>query len=123
MIETMSQLSTSLLERLRLPTPWVEADARAIVAELEHCSTSVMAFARAHELPAKRLYYWRTRIHELGPSNEPGLSFAPVVVTGLGGGPALTMRIGALELDVHEPNKLEPSWLAGLLEAVAKEAG
>jgi hypothetical protein len=76
---------------------------------------------------ANRLYYWRSRLtaatseERLG-DDEPELTFAPVVVTGLGQRPAVTVRVGALELDVYEPEQLEPSWVAKLCAALTEVA-
>ncbi len=48
--------------------------------------------------------------------DEP-LSFAPVVITGLGRTPALVLRLGEFEIDVLDPQKVEPRWLAQLIAA------
>ena len=112
--------SQALVEKLRQRGKWNKADARRIMAVHERSGVSVHAFARTHELPAHKLYWWRSHLE--GPSKaEPAVSFAPVVVTGLGRRPALTVRLGILELDVHEPSKVEPDWLAQLCAAVTTE--
>ena len=116
----MAQPSPTLLEKLHQRGKWSEADARRIMAAHERSGLSIHAFARTHELPAHKLYWWRKHLEELGDA-PPALSFAPVVVTGLGRGPALTVRLGALELDVHEPSKVEPTWLAQICVALSSE--
>ena len=109
--------SQALVEKLRERGKWNKADARRIMAEHERSGVSIHAFARTHELPAHKLYWWRNHLEE--PCEpEPAVSFAPVVVTGLGRRPALTVRVGALELDVHAPREVEPGWLAQLCAAV-----
>jgi hypothetical protein len=40
------------------------------------------------------------------------------VVTGLGRTPAVIVRIREFELEVLEPQRVEPTWLAQLLAAV-----
>jgi transposase-like protein len=99
---------------------WSEPDARLVLAALERSADSVSAFARAHDLNAKRIYWWRARLsgqrHHDGEHEQ--LSFAPVVVTGLGQTPAVILRIGELEVAVVEPHKVEPTWLAQLLAAM-----
>jgi transposase-like protein len=102
---------------------WSETDARLVLAELERSGDTVSAFARAHGLSAKRIYSWRTRLADK-TRNEVAvdrMSFAPVVVTGLGRTPALILRRGELEIEVVEPQEVEPAWLAQLL--VAAERG
>lgn len=51
--------------------------------------------------------------------NEP-ISFAPVVVTGVGRKPAVVLRTGQFEIDVLDPQAVDPVWLARVLEAAAK---
>ena len=51
--------------------------------------------------------------------NEP-ISFAPVVVTGLGRKPALVLRLGELEIEVLDPQSVDPAWLARVIEATKR---
>jgi transposase-like protein len=98
---------------------WSKADARAVLDALARSGDSIRGFARAHDLDAHRIYYWRDRVGsetQLDAFDEP-LSFTPVVVTGLGRAPALVLRLGELEIDVLDPQKVEPRWLAQLLAA------
>ena len=115
----------ALLEKLRQRGQWSEADARKIITALERSELSVAAFAAEHDLMANRLYYWRNRMADAATEDvlddESELSFAPVVVTGIGQRPAVTVRLGALEVDVFEPEQLEPSWLAKLCAAITTE--
>jgi transposase-like protein len=103
---------------------WSEADARVVLAAVERSGASVLAFARAHDLSAKRIYSWRARLSDR--SQRDGeleqLSFAPVVVTGLGRTPAVVVRIGDIEIDVLEPENVEPTWLAQVLAAAKRGA-
>ena len=120
-----SHASKALLEKLRQRGQWSEADARKIITALERSEQSVTAFAAEHELMANRLYYWRSRMADAAAEDVPDdvseLSFAPVVLTGQGHRPAVTVRLGALEVDVFEPEQLEPSWLAKLCAAITTE--
>ena len=120
-----SHPSEALLEKLRQRSQWSEADASEIITALERSELTVAAFATKHELMANRLYYWRSRMADAATEDvlddESELSFAPVVVTGLGQRPALTVRLGAVEVDVFEPEQLEPSWLAKLCAAITTE--
>lgn len=74
---------------------------------------------------ANRLYYWRSRMADAASEDVldevAELSFAPVVVTGQGHRPVVTLRLGALEVDVFEPEQLEPSWFAQLCAAITTE--
>lgn len=99
---------------------WSEADARFVLAALDRSADSVSAFARTHDLNPKRIYWWRARLSDQCQRDGEleQLSFAPVVVTGLGQRPAVIVRIGELEIEVVEPHKVEPTWLAQLLAAV-----
>ena len=108
------------LARLR-EDRWSEADARLVLTAVERSGDSVLAFARAHDLNAQRIYWWRSRLSDEGRDEAmpEQISFAPVVVTGLGRTPAVVIRIGELEIELFEPQKVEPTWLAQVL-AVAK---
>jgi hypothetical protein len=98
---------------------WSQADARVVLELLERSGDSIPVFARANDLSAQRLYWWRSRLVEEPKRNDvelEQLSFAPVVVTGLGQqSPAMRLRLGELELEVIEPSRIEPTWLARLL--------
>ena len=103
---------------------WSEVDARVVLAQFERSGDSVLAFARAHGLNAQRIYWWRSRLSERVPDDVrqdetelDELSFAPVVVTGLGQTKAVVLRLGELEIEVVEPQKVEPIWLAQVLAA------
>ena len=99
---------------------WSEANARVVLAALEESGEPVSAFARAHDLNPKRIYRWRARLSDKGQRDDEHeqLSFAPVVVTGLGQTPAVILRSGEVEVEVVDPHKVEPSWLAQLLAAM-----
>jgi hypothetical protein len=99
---------------------WSEADARVVLAALERSADTVLGFARTHGLSAKKIYSWRTRLSDRGQHDgeHEQLSFAPVVVTGLARTPAVIMRIGEFELEVIDPQSVEPTWLAQLLAAM-----
>ena len=58
---------------------------------------------------------------ERGAKNEP-ISFAPVVVTGLGRTPAVVLRVGEVEIDVLDPRAVDPAWLARVIEATKRGA-
>lgn len=106
------------LTRLR-EARWSEADARIVLAALERSGDTVLGFARAHDLNAQRIYWWRSRLSGEVQSEDPPdqLSFAPVVVTGLGRTPAVVIRLGELEVEVLEPHGVDPTWLAQVLAA------
>lgn len=120
---TRTNLVETKLAQLR-QRHWSDADARIVLAQLEASGDSVSAFARAHGLSAKRIYWWRTRLSDndqRGDEREQ-LSFAPVVVTGLAGTPAVIVRIGEVELAVVDPQRVEPTWLAQVLAAMKESA-
>lgn len=102
---------------------WSEADARVVLHALERSSEPVSTFARRHGLDTQRIYKWRSRLADEdrnGEEQTEHLSFAPVVVTGLGRTPAVVVRIGELEVEVHEPQKVDPSWLAQMIAATRR---
>lgn len=101
---------------------WTRADAELVLDALERSGDTVAAFARAHGLSAKKIFWWRSHLSSGAPSADPSeeaesISFAPVVVTGLGREPAAVIRQGSIEIEVLDPNKVEASWLASVLRA------
>jgi transposase-like protein len=101
-------------------TRWSELDARIVLEAVERSGDTIHAFAREHGLPAHRLYWWRERLAgaiDEDPGDLGQLSFAPVVVTGLGRAPAMLVRVGELELEIIEPQRVDPAWLAQVIAA------
>jgi transposase-like protein len=101
---------------------WARTDAELVLDALERSGDSVAGFARTHGLSAPKLFWWRSQLSSEPPPVPPSreaesLSFAPVVVTGLGRAPAAVVRQGALEIDILDPSKVEASWLASVLRA------
>jgi transposase-like protein len=96
---------------------WTKQDARVLLDAIERSGETVRAFARAHGLNANRIYKWREQLANEEAEAVEQLSFAPVVVTGLGRSPTLVIRLGELEIDVVDPQKVEPRWLAQLIAA------
>lgn len=96
---------------------WTKQDARVLLDAIERSGKTVRAFARAHDLNANRIYKWREQLaNEDAEAAEP-VSFTPVVVTGLGRSPTLVVRLGEIEIDVLDLEKVEPRWLAQLIAA------
>lgn len=112
-------VTNSKLARLR-DTRWSEVDARIVLDAVERSGDTIHAFAREHGLPAHRLYWWRERLAG-AIDEEPGdlgqLAFAPVVVTGLARPSALLVRFGEVELEIIEPQRVDPAWLARVIAA------
>ena len=106
------------LAQLRELRRWSPHDARVVLEAVKRSGKTVSAFARAHGLKANRIFKWRQQLADEPSEAIEQLSFAPVVVTGLGRAPALVLRLGELEIDVLDPQKVEPRWLAQLLAAV-----
>lgn len=97
---------------------WDEGDARLALAEWAESGQSLTGFARRHELNAQRLSWWRTRVSpELSTS-----SLVPVTVTtppliSLGTS-AVRVTVGDTRIDVDDPARVPPSWLASLVSAM-----
>jgi transposase-like protein len=102
---------------------WSEADARVVIEALERSGEAVTVFARRHGLDKQRIYKWRSRFSDEFRNREDdteSLSFAPVVVTGLDRTPAVVVRVGELEVEVHDPQKVDPSWITQLIAAARR---
>lgn len=115
----LSRAEIRRLEELR-DERWTEADARFVLGAQHSSGHSVLEFAREHGLIPQRLWRWRSRLGEVStmPEEVEPLSFAPVVVTGLGrSAVAVVVRVGEIEVEVIDPSKVEPRWIVDLAEA------
>ncbi len=111
--------SSAILASLR-DRRWTEADGRRVLAAQARSGQSVAAFAREHGLDAQRVFWWRRRLGDVsGQDAAESMTFAPVVVTGTSG-VAAVVRIGEIEIEVVDPARVAPEWLADLL-ALASE--
>lgn len=104
---------------------WTVDDAEEVLTAWSRDGESLAGFAREHGVQVQRLQYWRNRLDRFADeSNEAdrdvdGLTFAPVVVRGVGAAPAAVVRVGGLEVEVHDPERVSVRWIAGLV----REAG
>jgi hypothetical protein len=88
-----------------------------VLAELEDSGETTAQFARTRGLSLQRIYWWRRRLREAEvPVSE--VAFAPVVVRGIGG--TVVVRAGAFEVEVGDPSRVEPRWLAELVETLER---
>ena len=113
-------LTESKLAKLR-GVRWSEAEAQEVLSAVEDSGSTIHAFALEHGLSPNKLYWWRDRLEgsdaAAGPEDVEQLSFAPVVVTGLGRRPTVIVRLGEIEIEVIEPSNVDPTWVAQLLAA------
>ena len=80
---------------------------------------SVKQFSREYGLDPQRLRRWLGRLEGAGVTlDAESVSFAPVVVTGVGQPAVVVVRTGAVEVEVADP-AVDPRWVAGLLDAIA----
>ncbi len=108
------------LARLR-NTHWTPATARTVLAKQAASGETLAAFARRHGLLPQRLFWWRKRLVEAQPAAP---LFVPAVITGTPlplraspRPPQVTVRLGDLEVDLHDTT-VSPEWLAALLCAL-----
>ena len=99
---------------------WTEQEAREVLAAWKSSRLSMTAFARTHGLSGQRLSWWRKKLDdEKAPAAEE-FRFAPVVLTGVGTRPAAVVRVGGVEVDVHDPDKVSVEWLVALTRAMER---
>lgn len=100
---------------------WTVEEAEEVLAAWSSDGESIAGFAREHGLQAQRLQYWRKRLSKSSDGSKTadegvgGLSFAPVLVKGVGAAPAAVVRVGDVEIEVHDPGRVAGSWIAGLV--------
>ena len=101
-----------------------EMDARVVLDALKASGRSLIEFARKYDLDPQRLRRWQSRFEETGAKADSDVvSFAPVVVRGLGRSAIVIARMGEVEVEVEvvDPARVDPRWVAGLLDAVISD--
>jgi transposase-like protein len=105
---------------------WTAEDADEVLTAWARSGESMAGFARENGLQAHRLQYWSKRLSKSGDGSEyveadvGGLSFAPVIVKGVGTAPAAVVRVGAVEVEVHDPKRVSGAWIAELAREVER---
>ena len=111
-------------KKARTGEQWSEGDAREAIAAWAASGESMTGFARRHGVTPQRLSWWRLRTNG---SREPSrTSLIPVTVTSSPlvslGAASVTVTMGDLRIDVEDPSRVSPSWVAALLSAM-RESG
>ena len=101
---------------------WTAETARAVLAAQRQSGECLTLFARQHGLQPQRLFWWRKRLGEEGAAAERPLLVPvitrPAVPAPQGGGSALQVRVGGVQLQFADAAALPPSWLAALVRAL-----
>ena len=116
---------SSWLERVRSGGQWSSEEAADAIAAWQRSGESLAAFARRHGLVAERISYWRRRLE---PSVSMSTALVPVTVREaapvvVAGRPVVTVAIGAVRIEVDEPDAVRPEWLAGVVRALQGGVG
>lgn len=101
---------------------WTDAEAEEVLTAWKDSGLSMSAFARTHDVSAQRLQWWKKKAArraamERGKPADAEVQFAPVVLTGVGSRPAAVVRLGVLEVEVHDPDRVPAQWLVELVDA------
>ncbi len=96
---------------------WDESDAREALAAWAESGGTLSGFARRHGLTVQRLSWWRARMSPDRPTalvpvsvtSAPLMSFATA---------AVSVTVGDARIDVEDPARVPPSWLAALVGAM-----
>ena len=81
--------------------------------EAEQFDGSLAEFARQHNIPAKKVYQWRSTLRSTTTSVTQETRFAQVVSNSSGGAAALTIVLPNAKLQLS--SLPDPKWLAELL--------
>jgi transposase-like protein len=101
---------------------WTDVEAEEVLTAWKKSGLGMSAFARTHDVSVQRLQWWKKKAArrvamEGGKSADAEVQFAPVVLTGVGSRPAAVVRLGVLEVEVHEPDRVPARWLLELVDA------
>lgn len=99
---------------------WTAVEARQVLAAWKASGLSVSAFAKRHGLGEQRVSWWKKR---LAAVDTPKPAFVPLVVASeRSDGPApLVVRLAPRpELEIRDPERVSPRWLATLLRELVE---
>jgi len=99
---------------------WNEGDARAALSVWKASGESLSAFAQRYGLTEQRLYWWRTRIAETAVPKRVS-ELLPVTVSSSMlslGTCAIAIMVGDIRIEIDDPSRVTPSWLATLMSAM-----
>jgi transposase-like protein len=109
---------------------WSQADARVVLETWRGSGLTMSAFARQHGIGLSRLSGWKQRVGDVSSrrsgtkktadANAGDLAFAKVIVTGASkqGAPAATVRVGIVELEIHDPERVDGAWVSKMVSAL-----
>lgn len=101
---------------------WSREEAQEALEAWNRSGESLAAFARRHGVVAQRLSWWRKRlaIGVVPRPAPPGLlpvtvREAPLITLSSA---AVSVRWGTVRIDVADPSKVPPRWLAALVSSL-----
>jgi hypothetical protein len=115
-------MARSIQKSLNIPDGrWRAGEARKVVAAWRASGQSGDAFAAAHGLNPRRLWWWRKQLEDATPETLAPLTFIPADVTGT---KATTMvRLpGDVTVEITDAMALPPVWLAELAVALKRQS-
>lgn len=106
---------------------WSEADARVVLQAWRSSGQSMSAFARKHGIGVSRLSGWKQRVggatehrgaEQSGSPSSEDLEFKQVLLTGTCTTPAAMVRVGRVEIEIHDPSRVDGAWISQLASAL-----
>jgi len=103
---------------------WSREEAQEAINAWERSGESLTAFARQHGVVPQRLSWWRKRVTKGPVPKLASPALMPVTVRqapliALPSAP-VSVRWGTVRLDVADPSKVPPQWLATLVASLAE---
>jgi transposase-like protein len=117
-----SQQATDAYEGMRTRRHWKREDAARVLSDWASSGEPLTAFARRHNLSMHRLQWWRTQLAQTPESHAQAVRLIPVVpvqapLIGIDPQSAsvVSVTIGAARLEINDPGRTDPRWLAALV--------
>ena len=112
------------LSGLRGPTHWRPDDARRVLEEWMRSGVSRSAFGRRHGFNPQRIAWWRKQFAmptslTLVPLTVAARSTATPAPTTAGSGALTLVFADHLRIEVGNPTKVAPEWLAAFVDALS----
>jgi len=104
---------------------WTADEAREVLEAWRESGLPLATFARKRGLTAERLRWWRQRQGDWKGAGVATMSLVPAVITGemsAGAAAAVTLRAGALVVEVVDVGAVPPSWLSAFMLGLTRPA-
>lgn len=109
-------------KRGRQRVNWTATKAEQVLKAWRASGLSLSAFARGQGIVASRLHWWRKQLKKTSRKESSAqklvpmtLTMAPMTAIGVGLGPVVVHDRTGMLIEITEPERVSPEWLAAMV--------